>query len=552
MVNVPVSVGDGVRVNSAILPDGAGGAIVAWQDTRTGESDIYAQHVLANGDIDPAWPVGGLALCTATSYQHSPLVVSDAAGGAIVAWLDTRHGTAGREIYGQHVLPNGTLDPAWPADGLFICNAVAFWLHRAIADGDGGVIVAWMDDQSGSLDIYAHHAMATGILDPSWPSEGTLVCTALGIQISPDIVSDGAGGAIVAWEDYRNGDPGVYAQHVLFTGSVDASWPGGGIAVPAANWRPRLVGDGAGGAIVAWQDQRTGDWDIYAQHILASGQYDPAWPTGGRALCQGAGNQQTPAILPDGAGGAIVAWEDYRNGSTSVGIYAQRILASGAVDPAWPTNGIALCANAGFEGPKFVALVEDGGGGALVTWSDKRNGYEDIHFDIYAQRVLASGTIPLAWPANGRPLCSAAGGQSRPALAPDANGGAIATWTDERGFNAGIYAQRVQGNGQLGDGTVSAPGEPEPAPALALDRVCPNPSQRGALTLHFGLASAAPAWLELVDVSGRRIAAREVGSLGPGRHSFDLGTGVRLSAGLYFVRLRQGTSVRVQPVTVLN
>ena len=46
--------------------------------------------------------------------------------------------------------------------------------------------------------------------------------------------------------------------------------------------------------------------------------------------------------------------------------------------------------------------------------------------------------------------------------------------------------------------------------------------------------------LERFDLAGRRVARCEVGGLGPGRHGLVLGTGSRLGAGIYFLRLAQG------------
>jgi hypothetical protein len=82
--------------------------------------------------------------------------------------------------------------------------------------------------------------------------------------------------------------------------------------------------------------------------------------------------------------------------------------------------------------------------------------------------------------------------------------------------------------------------------------VRPNPSHGSALTVHFTLATAAAATLEMLDVAGRRIAMRDVGSLGVGRHAIDLGAGRRLASGLYLVCLRQGANVRVTRVAVLR
>jgi hypothetical protein len=55
--------------NPVIVADGSGGAILAWEDNRSGNYDIYAQHVLASGEPDAAWPVDGLPVCTAANWQ---------------------------------------------------------------------------------------------------------------------------------------------------------------------------------------------------------------------------------------------------------------------------------------------------------------------------------------------------------------------------------------------------------------------------------------------------------------------------------------------------
>ena len=105
---------------------------------------------------------------------------------------------------------------------------------------------------------------------------------------------------------------------------------------------PQIVSDGAGGAIVIWQDYRSGiDYDVYAQHVTATGVVDPIWPLNGVAICTATNEQQLPQLVSDGAGGAIVTWYDYRSGSSD--IYAQHVTAAGVADPTWPLDGVALC-----------------------------------------------------------------------------------------------------------------------------------------------------------------------------------------------------------------
>ncbi len=552
LVNVPLCTAANDQFNPTMVSDGAGGAIVTWYDYRSGTNyDIYAQHVLASGAVDPAWPANGRALCTATNAQQYPTIVADGSGGAIVTWYDARSGTD-NDIYAQHVLASGAVDPAWPADGRALCTAVnGQYEPTIVADGSGGAIVSWADYRGGTYsDIFAQHVLASGAVDPAWPADGRALCTAANDQFNPTIVADGAGGTIVTWEDYRGGMyRDIFAQHVLASGAVDPAWPADGRALcTAANdqYNPTIVADGSGGAIVTWEDYRGGTYtDIFAQHVLADGAVDPVWPVDGCALCTAAHSQHNPTIVADGTGGAIATWSDYRS-SSDYDIYAQHVLATGAVDPAWPADGRALCSAAIDQ--LLPTIVADGSGGAIVTWEDRRSA---TYFDIYAQHVLASGAVDPAWPAYGIALCTAANDQLHPTIVADGSGGTIVTWEDRRSATySDIYAQRVLANGQLGGDVVSVPRE---APlAFALDPVRPNPTRGGTLTVHFALASPAAASLELFDVAGRRIAAREVGSFGAGRHALDLREGQHLAPGLYLVCLRQGTNTRVTRVAVLR
>ena len=153
------------------------------------------------------------------------------------------------------------------------------------------------------------------------------LCTAASSQYRPKIVSDGAGGAIVTWYDYRSGastGSDIYAQRVSAAGAVQ--WAADGVALCTAasdQYNPTIVSDGAGGAIVTWYGRNSQhDYDIYAQRVNAAGAVQ--WAADGVALCTAASGQDNPTIGSDGAGGAIVAWRDYRSG-TNFDIYAQRV-----------------------------------------------------------------------------------------------------------------------------------------------------------------------------------------------------------------------------------
>lgn len=84
---------------------------------------------------------------------------------------------------------------------------------------------------------------------------------------------------------------------------------------------------------------------------------------------------------------------------------------------------------------------------------------------------------------------------------------------------------------------------------LAMRVPGPSPAAGGRLRVEFTLRDASPARLEVLDVAGRRLLTRHLGSLGPGSHVLELSEGGTLGSGIYFLRLLQaGDEVRARAV----
>ena len=66
----------------------------------------------------------------------------------------------------------------------------------------------------------------------------------------------------------------------------------------------------------------------------------------------------------------------------------------------------------------------------------------------------------------------------------------------------------------------------------------------GALEIGFALPKEAAAKLELLDVSGRVVTSRDLGSLGPGSHRTRLELTRGMGAGIYWVKLSQAGETR--------
>jgi hypothetical protein len=92
-----------------------------------------------------------------------------------------------------------------------------------------------------------------------------------------------------------------------------------------------------------------------------------------------------------------------------------------------------------------------------------------------------------------------------------------------------------------------APGKPASIRSLT---VSPNPT-RGGLTVSFRAHSAGVAEVEVLDVTGRRVARRHV-TMDAGSQQFRLEETRNLPVGLYLVRVAQGGSMFSARVTVLR
>ncbi|MBI3189995.1 MAG: T9SS type A sorting domain-containing protein [Ignavibacteriales bacterium] len=428
-MNTAISTAANEQLSPTLVSDGSGGAIITWFDYRNGNEDIYAQRVDATGVVQ--WTANGVAICTATDAQYYPSIVSDGSGGAIMVWEDHRNGTTA-DYYAQRVNASGVVQ--WTVNGESICITTASTRYglSIISDGSGGAYIAWYDDRNGNSDIFAQRINAAGTVQ--WTADGIAICNAINNQYFPKLTNDANGGAIITWYDHNGTDYDIYAQRVNGAGVVQ--WTANGVAVAdEANNQsvPAITSDGAGGAIITYNDSRYNAGDIYAQRISPSGT--KLWTSAGVGVCSAAGLQTEPILVNDESGGAIIAWNDGRSGSYS-DIYVQRISAIGATQ--WTADGVAISTALYWQ--QRPSLVRDGYGGTIITWYDDRG-------DVYIQRVDESGTVQYT--VDGKIICGAVGSQGAPKMIAGGPKGVILTWQDNRDYSD-IYTQYVDIYGYLG------------------------------------------------------------------------------------------------------
>jgi hypothetical protein len=403
----------GYQASPRAISDGAGGAIVVWLDGRAGfcdpsllaECDIYGQRIDATGTL--LWGSVGKPVATAPHNQGvgGIAMISDGAGGAIVAFQDDRinstsqGGSGGYTVYVQRVDGNG--DPVWPTDGIRIgqdpeagdAGGIAY--VKLIPDGAGGAIGAWyFTSYAGTANISLRSQRISANGQILWGSEAVSVPgvtssdpNGTGTQTF-DVTTDGAGGVlfVASWAPPNALLAAVFAQRLDPNGTV--SWSQSGVPVsnsPNVSLNPATLQDGSGGLFAAWQDCPNvgADCDIAMQRLNASGQR--TWGQTQIYISKMPNQQLAPSLQPDAAGGALVMWEDCRAYSDANSCYANSDVYAQDVDTSgnslWQINGYPLLADPGNQGVKYylytppppVVSTRLQSGDILLAWPDGRD-----------------------------------------------------------------------------------------------------------------------------------------------------------------------------------
>jgi hypothetical protein len=390
-----------------------------------------------------AWPeLGGVGVtvCDSSANPHFPASAPDGSGGAYFVWFDSR--VTPRRFFAQHVDGSGV--PLWPANGISVGSTLALGPRGSdppviVSDGQGGALVVWSDfraDTAGNL--YAQRLSPGGSL--LWGPEGKPVSLGARHEVSIVGVSDGSGGMFVAWRDDRDSTFTIRAQRVDEDGNL--VWGADGVVVcgnHGSQHSPRVSADAQDGALVAWTEYRSGALHAFAQRLNAAGELQ--WTPLGVQLSTSPYGYFVDDIDADGTGGMIASLQDYRSQNSWPQAFAQRVSADGNV--AWSADGESL------SGPTYplreTFVQGDGEGGAIVGWHEYRNngtfGVSVQRLSSTAERQWALPGVLVATPAGG-------GGWERVKMVPDGADGVVFAWNaDHGGENYSVYAQRVNSVG---------------------------------------------------------------------------------------------------------
>ena len=534
-----------------LLSDVGSGAYASWLDGRDYSYALYATKIADGGVGAPGWPTNGIRVNTGPINSFdSGTVLSDGNGGLFSAWTDTRSDVG--DVYAEHFTPVGVVSDGWPSDGAPVCTASGAQGDLCLVrDGTGGILIAWEDGRVNE-DTYIQHLTGAAVVVNGWPANGLQVAAGVGFGVAA--ASDDQGGIYVclATRAPPYGDANYFIQRVRGDGTFAPGWPVGGLLVcdaPVARLAPKMVADGAGGVYMIWDDYRTYGGDVYAVRVRSNGTLAPGWPHNGLLVSTLPGGHYNDDLISDGLGGIYVSF-DWELGISRPCL--QHLSGAGVPAPGWSGEGLNLSPTS-YNSPSRMAT--DDAGGVIMTWSDALIGIVARHvpLDIVTatQLTLISSDaqpdhVTLTW--------------SSPSAAT------LTATVERRGQNTswqGLGTPTVEGTDRLKfeDRTVTSGArygyrlsyldgtsrqyssetwvEVPLGAVFALEGARPNPAV-DHLSAAFSLADDSPASLTLLDVMGREMSRREVGSMGAGRHVVPLDFASRTPPGLYWIRLSQG------------
>ena len=423
-----------------VISDGTGGALVVYDELAPDNThEMRIQRINQSGKS--MWGKEGILLGEGFSFFGDYLkLVSDGSGGAITtAEIADENGPWVETIF--RIDSQG--DILWRTS-----LPVNRRIEEITADGMGGAIFCWRDSRQQD-NCYIQKVNSQGRF--SWDEEGVLLRRDNYQFGSLRLVSDGSGGAIIAWHELEN-DSGsrVCAQRVDADGNL--LWEGESIIRKGKvlyttsritdGQQGKMISDGSGGAFLTWiESNRTSPelYEVIAIRVDSAGGLK--WESHVK-LDTGLSVSDYvafPFIIGDGTGNVILFWSDVNT------IYAQKLGTSG--EPLWPNNGIVVWKN-----PANLRLasrvIGDDSGGAFIAWNYLENNTADPERKLRIQKLDSEGIT--IWDPEGISVDTAKDTFATLAdLVPDGEGGVLITWTTgtEISVSQDSYVQKINGEG---------------------------------------------------------------------------------------------------------
>lgn len=463
----PVADSSRSELPNGVVTDETGGMIATFSFSSGDSLSIQRLNI----DGAKLWGSQGVRVNPGGNAASFGIVRADSAGGAWVAWLDTRAASPGTGVYVQRFNAAGT--PQFAAGGVRVFNRSVQGLGISTS-ATGKLLLAYLaPGSSGGDSLFAQRVSTTGTND--FAGDGVLLATDVSAFASGLDMHTVGEGCIVRYNRFFPVGGGANPFQQIWAQRLSANfvkqWGADGVSVYAVNGNngvaPRSDWDGSF-LYVAWEHAPSAynfveTYPLRAQKVSLAGAVQ--WTANGVTVftpnTAGTFFQHLPmnvdVVAVPATGEAIVGWMDGRNYNQPApntflhgdDVYAQKLgAATGAAQ--WTANGAPVDTAAG--GLDDLRMDTDGAGGALFAYTDFTFGDGDE--DISVARVDGAGARLYKQFAN---TTAGTSRERNSVLAHDGQNGALVIWEDNRnaGADSDVWGTRRGPTGSLFNRTIN-------------------------------------------------------------------------------------------------
>ena len=517
--------------------DGAYGAIVTWNEAPTigGAGVLKALHVLADGNVDPAWPASGVTVCSVAIARGMVGSVGDATGGGYVWWKE------GSNFYVSRLDATGAIASNWPARGRLLgAVSASNPTPHVIADGAGSIYAVW-----GTSVIRAIHLGPGNVGAGGWPNAAsTVLSSGTDVMTSPAVAlaSDGIYVAGTRVSTDPEAPHAFLLRRLTTAGAAAPGWSTVELETFDARTDQLISGhglidiapDGANGVYVFHgKPQTTEDFaplDTRLHHFASDGSVAAGWPVGGTTWTGGVALHQ-PGIAGDGSVHVVADRPSGVKASVpTLPIHSELTHAFGT----YSSTGVRSVGETWVSTYALELLPRDGGG--FYTANCKPLGpmsmYDGNAFiAANAYSPASSITAEYHWEVAQQWFGDVA-------IAPSGDGGVLFFWSQNHD-RFGLFGRRFNESGEV----------------LAVE---PGLARSGIESIRFAAGAGVrarirfegSARLDLFDVSGRRVASQRFETGNGEAFETTLAGTERLRSGLFFARLTSASGASSARVVI--
>ena len=218
-----VSDAGGISAWTQIFPiesDGANGCFIAWHDDRDNNMDAssFIQHVNSDGTV--GFTANGIELSTqAARENYYPTIAFNSTNWELYTyWMETNSDQNQRGLYGQKLDAEG--NRLWTDSGKAIIEISATGIIPIAARQANDDVIVCFEEASGAVNSFIKATRLDADGEFVWDNDFVTMCSVASSKVHSEASNFAYSQIICAWEDDRNGGTDIFAQNITIDGEI--------------------------------------------------------------------------------------------------------------------------------------------------------------------------------------------------------------------------------------------------------------------------------------------------------------------------------------------